>query len=53
MGESLMADTSTCLHKVGKVEKGNYRDMLFITFITIPKKLKRRIFFILIKYYQI
>ena len=30
--------------KHGKVEKGNYRDMLLITFITIPKKLKRRIF---------
>ena len=45
MGESLMADTSTCLHKAGKVEKGNFRDMLFITFITIPKKVETKDFF--------
>ncbi len=44
-GESLMADTSACLHKAGRVEKGKFRDMLFITFITIPKKVETKDFF--------
>ncbi len=44
-GDSLIADTSMCLHKAGRVEKGQYRDILFITFITIPKKVVTKDFF--------
>lgn len=39
IGESFLANTTECLHKAGEVKKGNYRDMLFITFITIPEKI--------------
>ena len=52
-GDSLIADTSMCLHKAGRVEKGQYRDILFITFITIPKKLLQKTSFILMKYCQV
>ena len=41
----MIADTSMCLHKAGRVEKGQYRDILFITFITIPKKVVTKDFF--------
>lgn len=44
-GDSLIADTSECLHKAGKVEKGYFRDTIFITFITIPKKVIKKDFF--------
>ena len=44
-GDSLIADTSMCLHKAGKVEKGHFRDVLFITFITIPEKNFKKDFF--------
>lgn len=44
-GDSLIADTSVCLHKAGKVFKNHYRDILFITFITIPKKIETKDFF--------
>ena len=36
IGESFIANTTECLHKAGVVQKGKYRDILFITFITIP-----------------
>ena len=39
MGESFVANTTECLHKAGVVKKGNYRDMLFITFISAPEKI--------------
>lgn len=39
IGESLVANTTECLHKAGVVKKGNFRDILFITFITIPEKI--------------
>lgn len=45
LGESFLADTSACLHKAGKVEFGEYRDILFITFITVPKKINTDHFF--------
>ncbi len=44
-GDSLIADTSVCLHKAGKIEKGYFRDVVFITFITIPKKIIKKDFF--------
>tara|TARA_B100000886_G_scaffold337145_1_gene297281 strand:- start:2756 stop:3655 length:900 start_codon:yes stop_codon:yes gene_type:complete len=37
IGESFVANTTECLHKAGVVQKGNHRDILFITFITIPE----------------
>lgn len=37
IGESFLANTTECLHKAGVVKKGNFRDMLFITFVTIPE----------------
>ena len=40
IGESFLANTTECLHKAGVVKKGNYRDILFITFITVPEQLK-------------
>ena len=40
IGESFVASTTECLHKAGEVKKGNYRDILFITFITIPEPIK-------------
>lgn len=39
IGESFVANTTECLHKAGVVKKGNYRDMLFITFISSPEKI--------------
>ena len=39
VGESFLANTTECLHKAGYVKKGNYRDILFITFVTIPEKI--------------
>ena len=41
MGESFVANTTECLHKAGVVKKGNYRDMLFITFISTPEKINK------------
>lgn len=39
LGESFFANTTECLHKAGYVEKGFHRDILFITFITVPDKI--------------
>jgi thiol-disulfide isomerase/thioredoxin len=39
MGESFIANTTECLHKAGVVKKGNYRDILFISFISAPEKI--------------
>ncbi len=39
LGESMFANTTECLHKAGYVEKGFHRDVLFITFITVPDKI--------------
>lgn len=36
-GESLVADTTKCLHRAGLVQNG-YRDMLFVIFGLIPEK---------------
>ena len=46
-GDVLVADTTECLHKAGEVEKGYHRDILFITFMTIPEKinLKKNFFY--------
>ena len=41
IGESLVVSTTECIHKAGKVEKGVFRDMMFVTFITIPEKLNK------------
>ena len=41
IGESFIANTTECLHKAGVVKKGNYRDILFVTFITIPEKISK------------
>ena len=41
IGESFVANTTECLHKAGEVKKGNYRDILFITFITIPEEIEK------------
>ena len=41
IGESFVASTTECLHKAGEVKKGNYRDILFITFITIPEEIEK------------
>lgn len=35
--ESLIANTTECIHKAGFVKKGFERDILFITFIAIPE----------------
>ena len=40
IGESFIANTTECLHRAGVVQKGNHRDILFITFITIPEPVK-------------
>ena len=37
IGESLIANTTECVHKAGFVKKGFKRDILFVTFITIPE----------------
>ena len=37
-GESFIANTTECLHKAGEVKKDHYRDILFITLITVPQK---------------
>ena len=50
-GESLIADTTKCLHRAGIVEK-NYRDILFVIFGLIPKKLKSSNVFDSLRYFN-
>lgn len=45
MGESMIVNTTQCLHKAGEVKEDHFRDMLFVTFITIPKKIETKDFF--------
>ena len=53
LGESFFANTTECLHKAGYVEKGFHRDILFITFITVPDKIDtQEIYFITIRFFQ-
>ena len=39
IGETLFANTTECLHRAGIPEKNYYRDMLFVSFIFVPKKI--------------
>ena len=41
-GQTVIADTTKCLHRAGNVKKGK-RDIIFITFGAIPNKLKNDI----------
>ncbi len=41
-GQTVIADTTKCLHRAGNVKKGK-RDIIFITFGVIPNKLKNDI----------
>ena len=38
--ESFFANTTECLHRAGDLKNGHHRDMLFISFIVIPEKVK-------------
>jgi hypothetical protein len=38
-GDSFLANTTQCLHKAGKVKKGHYRDILFVSLISSPEKI--------------
>lgn len=39
LGDSLILNTTQCIHKADIPKFGNYRDMLFIHFVAIPKKI--------------
>ena len=45
--EILFCNTTEVLHKAGIPAEGRYRDMLFLTFIAIPKKTSKQNFFYL------
>ncbi len=51
-GQSMIVNTTQCLHKAGFVEKGFYRDILFVTFITIPEKVSTDDFFYYEKFFK-
>ena len=39
LGDSLILNTPQCIHKAGIPKLGNYRDVLFINFVAVPKKI--------------
>lgn len=39
IGDTLFANTTECLHRAGIPEKNNHRDIMFVSFIFIPKKI--------------
>lgn len=42
IGDSILVNTTQCLHKAGVIKKGNHRDMLFISFIAIPERVENK-----------
>jgi len=45
VGDSLILNTPQCIHKAGIPKFGNYRDVLFITFVALPKKVDNIFYF--------
>lgn len=45
IGDSLFLNTPQCVHKASIPKFGNYRDVLFITFIAVPEKINNIFYF--------
>lgn len=39
LGDCLILNTPQCIHKAGIPKYGNYRDVLFVNFVALPKKI--------------
>jgi hypothetical protein len=45
LGDSLILNTSQCIHRAGIPKFGNHRDVLFINFVALPKKINDIFYF--------